>query len=40
MPERFLQMLGDTPAEIVVADYIAGMTDRFAEQLVRSLGRP
>jgi dGTPase len=33
MPPRFRTMLRDQPVEIVVADYIAGMTDRFAERL-------
>ncbi len=30
MPERYRKMLNDEKQEIVVADYIAGMTDRFA----------
>lgn len=33
MPLRFQAMLKDQPVEIVAADYIAGMTDRFAERL-------
>ena len=33
MPLRFQAMLSEQPLEIVVADYIAGMTDRFAERL-------
>jgi len=33
MPPRFQSMLHDQAIEIVVADYIAGMTDRFAERL-------
>jgi len=33
MPARFQAMLADQPTEIVAADYIAGMTDRFAERL-------
>jgi len=35
MPARFQAMLADQPAEIVAADYIAGMTDRFAERLAK-----
>ena len=31
LPERFREMLAEEKKEIVVADYIAGMTDRFAE---------
>ena len=31
LPERFREMLALEKKEIVVADYIAGMTDRFAE---------
>jgi dGTPase len=30
LPERFQQMIDTEPRPIVVADYIAGMTDRFA----------
>ncbi|MBU0982786.1 MAG: deoxyguanosinetriphosphate triphosphohydrolase [candidate division Zixibacteria bacterium] len=33
MPERFQEMLLTEKKEIVIADYIAGMTDRFAERL-------
>ncbi|MEE8577030.1 MAG: deoxyguanosinetriphosphate triphosphohydrolase [candidate division Zixibacteria bacterium] len=36
MPERFRQMLTNEKKEIVLADYIAGMTDRFAEGLIDS----
>jgi dGTPase len=32
-PLRFQSMLRDQALEVVVADYIAGMTDRFAERL-------
>ena len=32
MPPRFPTMLQDQSAQVVVADYIAGMTDRFAER--------
>ncbi len=32
MPERFQNMLRNEIPEIVIADYIAGMTDRYAEQ--------
>ncbi len=32
MPERFREMLLTEDTEVVVADYIAGMTDRFAER--------
>ena len=31
MPPRFRQMLANEPPEIVIADYVAGMTDRDAE---------
>ncbi len=37
MPQRFQAMLVDEKKEIVAADYIAGMTDRFAERLVEEL---
>jgi dGTPase len=37
MPPRFQAMLQHETTPIVVADYIAGMTDRFAENLKRSL---
>ena len=33
MPRRFQDMLMTEPVEMVVADYIAGMTDRYAEKL-------
>jgi dGTPase len=39
MPPRFQVMLEHEAAQIVVADYIAGMTDRYAENLKRSLGK-
>ena len=37
MPQRFQAMLAGEKIEIVVADYVAGMTDRFAERLVDEL---
>jgi dGTPase len=37
MPTRFQQMLDSTPLDIVIADYIAGMTDRYAEQTYQRL---
>ncbi len=39
MPKRFQMMLVDQPTEIVIADYIAGMTDRFAEKIYARLSR-
>ncbi len=33
MPERFQKMLGSEKQEIVIADYIAGMTDRYATNM-------
>jgi len=33
MPPRFQGMLADQQTEIVIADYIAGMTDRYAEKV-------
>lgn len=39
MPQRFQAMLVGEKIEIVVADYIAGMTDRFAERLVDELSQ-
>ncbi len=38
MPPRFQKMLDQGKIEIVVADYIAGMTDRFARRLCDELG--
>ncbi|MEW5794899.1 MAG: deoxyguanosinetriphosphate triphosphohydrolase [Candidatus Zixiibacteriota bacterium] len=35
MPPRYQVMIGDHPLEIVAADYLAGMTDRFAEKLAQ-----
>ncbi len=35
MPPRFRMMLDDEKIEIVAADYIAGMTDRYAEEFSR-----
>jgi dGTPase len=37
MPERFQAMLNSEEPEIVAADYLAGMTDRFAERLAEDL---
>ncbi len=37
MPPRFQEMLLTEDTEIVVADYIAGMTDRYAEQKYKQL---
>jgi dGTPase len=33
LPPRFQQMLAKEPPEIVTADYVSGMTDRFAEKI-------
>lgn len=33
LPSRFQEMLETTPLKVVIADYIAGMTDRFADRL-------
>jgi dGTPase len=35
MPPRFQAMVKDQPIEIVAADYLAGMTDRFADRLAQ-----
>lgn len=37
MPPRFQRMLDNDPIEIVTADYVAGMTDRFAEKIFAGL---
>ncbi|UCD65113.1 MAG: deoxyguanosinetriphosphate triphosphohydrolase [Candidatus Zixiibacteriota bacterium] len=37
MPPRFQEMLRDEEKEIVIADYIAGMTDRFAIKMFEEL---
>jgi len=37
LPERFREMLLTETPEIVIADYIAGMTDRFAEKVYEDL---
>jgi len=37
MPKRFQMMLVDQPTAVVIADYIAGMTDRYAENVFREL---
>lgn len=34
LPERFQEMLLTERRDVVIADYIAGMTDRFAERIV------
>lgn len=33
MPERYIKMMSSEKSEIVIADYIAGMTDRLAEKI-------
>jgi len=38
MPPRFQQMLDGERIEIVAADYIAGMTDRYAEKVYGEVG--
>ncbi len=37
MPARFRAMLKQSPVQIVTADYIAGMTDRYAEKLAEEV---
>jgi dGTPase len=37
MPPRFQKMLAHETSEIVIADYIAGMTDRYAEKIYDEL---
>jgi dGTPase len=37
MPPRFQKMLAHETSEIVIADYIAGMTDRYAEKVYHEL---
>lgn len=37
MPDRYRAMLTSERSEIVVADYVAGMTDRFATQMAEQL---
>ncbi len=37
MPPRFQQMLDNERPEIVIADYVAGMTDRYAEKVFGEL---
>jgi len=37
MPPRFQKMLKGEVPEIVIADYIAGMTDRYAEKMYKEL---
>jgi dGTPase len=37
MPARYQAMLAGQPMPIVIADYIAGMTDRYAEKLYEQL---
>ena len=39
LPPRYQEMLLTEPTEVVAADYIAGMTDRFAERLFVQLKR-
>lgn len=38
MPKRFQEMLLTEETDLVIADYIAGMTDRYAEKTYDSLG--
>ncbi len=38
LPARFQEMLLTERKEIVIADYIAGMTDRFAEKIYAEVG--
>lgn len=38
LPPRFQEMLLTEKREIVIADYIAGMTDRFAEKIYAEVG--
>ncbi len=40
MPRRFQEMLKTEDLETVVADYIAGMTDRYAEKVFDNLNSP
>ncbi len=37
LPENFSQRLNDEIKELIVADYIAGMTDRFAERIYEEI---
>ena len=39
LPPNFLQRLNSEAKEIVVADYVAGMTDRFAEKTFEELSK-
>lgn len=40
LPERYRAMLGDAAAERIVCDYLAGMTDRFAQDEFLRLFQP
>lgn len=40
LPDRYRKMLSSEMIQIVVADYIAGMTDRYATQMVEQLHQP
>lgn len=40
MPDEYIHMLSENPADRVVCDYIAGMTDRYAINLFNSLFVP
>ena len=40
MPKRFQEMMLTEETDIVIADYIAGMTDRYAEKRLEDLGEP
>ena len=37
LPDKFRMRVGDEPSEVVIADYIAGMTDRYAREMFRRL---
>jgi dGTPase len=40
LPERYRQRIGEGPPERVVCDYVAGMTDRYAQEEYRKLFVP
>lgn len=37
LPDKYKMRIGDEPIEVVIADYIAGMTDRYAREVYRSV---
>ena len=37
LPPRFRQMLSESPPDVVIADFIAGMTDRYAQRFYEQL---